>query len=165
MNAGAYGSEMKDIVVSATAIDLKGEIHNLSLSDLNFGYRTCAIPQGWIFTEMLVKTVKRKPADIQKHINEILETRSLAQPTRARTGGSTFKNPDGSSAWELVDQANCRGLKNGKAQVSEKHCNFLINTGNATAKDIEDLGEIVRKKVLEKTGVSLQWEIKRIGKR
>ncbi|MHA1539833.1 MAG: UDP-N-acetylmuramate dehydrogenase [Alphaproteobacteria bacterium] len=165
MNAGAYGAEMQDVVVGATALDLEGNIRRLSLEDLGFDYRTCVIPQGWIFTEVLFKTVQRDPTEIQKHIQEILETRGLAQPTRARTGGSTFKNPDGSSAWELVDQAGCRGLKHGGAQVSEKHCNFLINTGDATAQDIEELGDIVRAKVLEKTEIDLHWEIKRIGKK
>lgn len=164
MNAGAYGSEIKDIFVSAKAIDRQGNFHNLSFEDMGFGYRHTSLPNDFIFLEAILKGCPGNYAEIQRKMNEIGDAREDSQPLRTRTGGSTFKNPDGLSAWKLVDEAGCRGLSVGDARVSEKHCNFLINEGNASAKDIESLGEEVRRRVRERTGVLLEWEIKRIGR-
>jgi len=162
MNAGAYGGEMKDIVAHADAIDRSGQRLRLSPADLGFTYRHCTVPVSVIFTGA---TVLARPGDQQEiaaRIDEIDRARGESQP-RSRTGGSTFTNPPGDSAWRLIDAAGCRGLRVGGAQVSEKHCNFLINTGEATAHDIESLGEEVRRRVYEASGVALRWEIMRIG--
>ena len=163
MNAGAFGGEMKDLVVTAGALDTNGAAHELRPAELGFSYRHCAVPEDWIFVE----TVLRGHADVRTKIShrmsEIRAERRANQPQGIPTGGSTFANPPGAKAWQLIDQAGCRGLRRGGAQVSEKHCNFLVNTGNATAADLEGLGEEIRRRVLETTGVRLEWEIRRIG--
>jgi UDP-N-acetylmuramate dehydrogenase len=164
MNAGAYGREIKDVLESAAALDGAGTRHELSLPEMGLGYRHCGVPEDWIF---LGATLRGQEADrdaIQRRMAEIQSEREASQPIRARTGGSTFANPPGHKAWELIDATGCRGLKRGGAMVSEKHTNFLINTGAATAADIEGLGEEVRRRVFEKFGVRLDWEIRRIGR-
>lgn len=165
MNAGAYGAEVKDIFISARAVDRSGTLHDLTHDDMGFSYRHIAVPEDYIFLEASFKGSAGNPEDIQRRMNKIAATREESQPLRTRTGGSTFKNPAGMSAWRLVDGAGCRGLKIGGAHVSEKHCNFLINEGDATAKDIEELGEEVRRRVFENSGIKLEWEIKRIGRK
>nr|WP_082915011.1 UDP-N-acetylmuramate dehydrogenase [Paramagnetospirillum marisnigri] len=165
MNAGAFGTEMKDVTASAEALDRSGQLHILTLDDLGFTYRHCALDDAWIFLAASLKGRAGKPAEIAARMNEIKAGREEAQPTRARTGGSTFANPPGHSAWKLIDAAGCRGLVKGGAQVSEKHCNFLLNLGEATAADIEDLGDEVRRRVMETSGIELRWEIQRIGMR
>lgn len=162
MNAGAYGGEMKDVVVGAEAIDRQGRRLSLSPDDLGFAYRHCAMPESVIFTGATLRASRGDQDNIAARIIEIDRARGETQP-RSRTGGSTFTNPPGDSAWRLIDAAGCRGLRVGGAQVSEKHCNFLINTGDATARDIEALGEEVRRRVHETSGVSLHWEIRRVG--
>ena len=164
MNAGAYGSEIEDIFVNARVMGRQGDVHILTHQDMGFGYRHTSVPNDYIFLEATLKGSPGNFEDIQRKMNEIGDAREDSQPLRTRTGGSTFKNPKEKSAWKLVDEAGCRGLNIGGAKVSEKHCNFLINEGNATAKDIETLGEEVRRRVQEKTGVLLEWEIKRIGR-
>lgn len=163
MNAGAYGGEMKDILISCKAIDPKGTVHKLGLDDMGFSYRHCAIPEDWIFTSAVMRGVPGDRETIAVRMAEIRQNREESQPMRTRTGGSTFRNPDGHAAWKLVDDAGCRGLKRGGAMVSDKHTNFLINTGTATADDLEGLGEDVRAKVKAKSGIDLHWEIRRIG--
>lgn len=163
MNAGAYGTEIKDVVAEVVALDLSGTIHRLARADLTFVYRGTSMPEGWIVTEATLAGRAGEPAAIAKRMGEIKGSREASQPTSARTGGSTFANPPGARAWELIDRAGCRGLKLGGAQVSEMHCNFLLNTGDATAADIEALGEEVRARVKAATGVELEWEIRRIG--
>lgn len=163
MNAGAFGSEMKDITVAAQALDPEGQIHRLTLAYLRFSYRRSGVPEDWLFTSATLRGHPGERAEIDRRMAEIQATREEAQPWRSRTGGSTFKNPPGRQAWELIERSGCRGLKRGGAMVSEKHCNFLINTGNATAADLEALGEEIRLKVLANTGVHLEWEIRRVG--
>lgn len=163
MNAGAYGGETKDVLTSARAVDRAGRTHAVDADALDLSYRRCGAPADWIFTQATFTGTAEAPADIAERIAKIKLERADAQPTRARTGGSTFKNPPGEKAWALIDRAGCRGLRMGGAQVSEKHCNFLITDGGAAA-DVEALGEEVRRRVLETTGVSLDWEIKRIGR-
>lgn len=163
MNAGAYGKEMKDVVTAARAVDMKGTIHALDLAELGFGYRSCMVPEGWIFIDADLQGRPGDKAEIAKRMAEIQDARASTQPLRTRTGGSTFANPPGAKAWELIDRAGCRGLKMGGAMVSEMHTNFLINTGEATAADIEALGEEVRRRVKKTSGVTLEWEIRRIG--
>ena len=163
MNAGAYGAEMKNIVEGAVALDGNGNRHELSAEDLGFSYRHSTVPNDWIFVEAHLRGHAGQVEDIRGRMDDIKKAREDSQPLRTSTGGSTFKNPDGHKAWQLIDEAGCRGLQIGGAQVSEKHCNFLINHGDATAADIENLGEEVRRRVKEKSGVELQWEIKRIG--
>ena len=163
MNAGAYGTEFKDVVTQVLALDLAGQLHQMTAADLKFFYRGTAMPEGWIVTAATLKGREGDPVAIAKRVAEIKANREATQPTSARTGGSTFANPPGGSSWKLIEQAGCRGLKRGGAQVSEMHCNFLINTGNATAADIEALGEEVRRRVLETSGIALEWEIRRIG--
>jgi len=164
MNAGAYGREIKDVLESATALDNTGGRHELGLPEMGLGYRHCAVPQDWIFTGATLRGVEADQAAIQQRMAEIQAQREASQPIRARTGGSTFANPTGHKAWDLIDRAGCRGLTRGGAMVSEQHTNFLINTGTATAADIEGLGEEVRRRVFEKFGVRLEWEIRRIGR-
>lgn len=164
MNAGAYGTEFKDVLVWAEALDEQGNLHRLSPAEMKFGYRHCGVPEGWIFLKARLKGKAGDPAAIKARMDEIQAAREGSQPIRARTGGSTFANPEGHKAWQLVDAAGCRGLVVGDAQVSEQHCNFLINRGNATAADLETLGETVRDKVKAQSGIELRWEIKRIGK-
>lgn len=164
MNAGAYGREVKDVLVRAEAVTAAGEIITLSLEDMKYRYRHYGGPEGLIFTRAWFATTADDPQAIEARIAEIQAKREATQPIRERTGGSTFANPEGHKAWELIDKAGCRGLKIGGAQMSELHCNFMINTGNATAADLEQLGEEVRRRVKESSGVELRWEIKRIGK-
>lgn len=163
MNAGAYGAEMKNVVTGAVALDSDGNRHELSAEDLGFSYRKSTVPSDWVFVEAHLRGHAGEAADIQGRMDDIKNAREDSQPLRTKTGGSTFKNPEGLKAWQLVDDAGCRGLRVGGAQVSEKHCNFLINDGTATAADLENLGEEVRRRVKEKSGVELVWEIKRIG--
>lgn len=163
MNAGAHGTETKDVLIEARAVDPGGNIHVLSNADMGFRYRHCSVPANWIFTEALFAGRPGESAEILKEMEAVASYREEHQPTRERTGGSTFKNPPGNSAWQLVDAAGCRGLRIGGAMVSEKHCNFLINDNDATAEDIEMLGETVRARVKAESGVELQWEIIRIG--
>lgn len=163
MNAGAYGGEFKDVLIEARALDRCGAAHVLTRADMNYGYRTSRIPSGLIFVEALFEGRPGPRGEIEARMTEIATSREASQPIRARTGGSTFKNPPGTSAWKLIDAAGCRGLVRGGAQVSEQHCNFLINRANATAADLEMLGEEVRARVKDRCGVELEWEIKRIG--
>jgi UDP-N-acetylmuramate dehydrogenase len=163
MNAGAHGAETKDCLVEARAVDRAGNVHVLSLAEMGLTYRHSAVPADFIFTEALYQGIAGDPATIQAEMAEVAEYRETHQPTRERTGGSTFKNPPGESAWRLVDAAGLRGYRVGGACVSEKHCNFLINDRAATAEDIETLGETIRKRVRETSGITLEWEIKRIG--
>jgi UDP-N-acetylmuramate dehydrogenase len=163
MNGGAYGGETKDVLVSARAVDRAGQIHVLSTADMHYTYRHCGAPEDFIFTEATFEGRAGDRATIAAEMDKITESREATQPIKSRTGGSTFKNPPGHKAWQLIDKAGCRGLIVGGAQVSELHCNFLINQGTATAADIENLGETVRKRVKESSGVDLDWEIKRIG--
>jgi UDP-N-acetylmuramate dehydrogenase len=164
-NAGAYGSEFKDVLVSAEAVDRNGMIHRASAADLGFTYRRSAAPPDWIFTGAVFRGTPGDHAAIARRLGEIQAAREASQPIRARTGGSTFANPPGHQAWQLIDAAGCRGLVRGGAMVSEKHTNFLINTGNATAADIEALGEEVRRRVHGRFGIVLEWEIRRVGRR
>ncbi len=163
MNAGCYGRELKDVFVEATAVDGHGTIHTLTTDDMGFTYRHSSVPEDWIFTEAVLAGTADDPEAVRLRMHELVEQREAAQPVRSKTGGSTFKNPPGQKAWALIDEAGCRGLMVGPAQVSEKHCNFLINTDNASAADLEALGEEVRKRVKAKSGVMLEWEIKRVG--
>jgi len=163
MNAGCYGREIKDIFVEATAIDGKGGEHRLASADMGFVYRKAQVPDDFIFVEAVFAGNADDPAAVRARMDALVEQRESTQPVKSRTGGSTFKNPPGHKAWELIDRAGCRGLMHGAAQVSEKHCNFLINTGDAAAADIEALGEEVRARVKDKFGVMLEWEIKRVG--
>ena len=163
MNAGAYGREMKDVIESADVLDREGNLHRLLPADLGLGYRRSSVPPDWIFVGATLHGAPGEEPVIAARIAEIQKARADSQPIRSRTGGSTFANPPGARAWQLIDNAGCRGLRHGGAQVSEMHCNFLVNTGDATAADLEFLGESVRRRVLETSGVSLEWEIKRIG--
>jgi len=163
MNAGAYNREVKDCLVSAKAIDGKGNILEISNEEFGFQYRKNNLPKDLIFIEATFEGEIQDKDSITKRMNDISTSREESQPVREKTGGSTFRNPEGYKAWKLIDEAGCRGLKIGGAQVSEKHCNFLINTGSATAKDLENLGDEVKRKVKEKSGIELVWEIKRIG--
>jgi UDP-N-acetylmuramate dehydrogenase len=164
MNAGCYGSEVKDVFVEATAIDAKGNKIRLSSADMGFEYRKArGAGEDLIFVEAVFEGRKDNPTDIRARMDELSASREAAQPIKSKTGGSTFKNPPGHKAWQLIDEAGCRGLKIGGAQVSEKHTNFLINTGDASAADLEALGEEVRRRVKDKSGILLEWEIKRVG--
>jgi len=164
MNAGCYGREVKDVFVEATAIDAKGNKIKLSSAEMVFEYRKArGATDDLVFVEAVFEGTRDDPAAIKARMDELSANREASQPIKSKTGGSTFKNPPGQKAWQLIDQAGCRGLKIGGAQVSEKHTNFLINTGDATAADLEALGEEVRRRVQEKSGISLEWEIKRVG--
>ncbi|MEM8689515.1 MAG: UDP-N-acetylmuramate dehydrogenase [Pseudomonadota bacterium] len=164
MNGGAYGQETKDVLIEARAVDRNGNRHVLSVDEMNYSYRHCGAPENLIFTSALLQGEKGDAGEISAAMDAITEAREASQPIKSRTGGSTFKNPDGHKAWQLIDKAGMRGFRVGSAQVSEKHCNFLINEGGATAAQIEELGETVRAKVKETSGVELDWEIKRIGR-
>jgi UDP-N-acetylmuramate dehydrogenase len=162
MNAGAYGAEIKDVLDWAEVATRTG-LQRLSNADLALAYRRATLPAGGIVTRARLRATPADAAAIAARMAAIRERREATQPTRARTGGSTFKNPPGAKAWELIDAAGCRGLARGAAQVSAKHCNFLLNTGGATAAELEALGEELRARVLAHSGVALEWEIKRIG--
>jgi len=162
MNAGAYGGETKDILIEARGVDRQGNVRTFSNADMAYTYRRSGAPEDVIFTEALFQGRAGDPADIAAAMADIAAKRKASQPPN-KTCGSTFKNPPGGKAWQLIDAAGCRGLTVGGAQVSELHCNFLINLGGATAADIETLGETVRKRVRDNSGVELEWEIKRIG--
>ncbi len=163
MNAGAYGREVSDIVVSVDIVTRSGESRSMALDEIGFTYRHSNLPDGAIVVAATFAGVPGAPAMIAAEMDRIAAEREASQPLRSRTGGSTFKNPHGHKAWALVDAAGCRGLRRGDAQVSEKHCNFLLNLGAATSADIEALGEEVREKVKAHSGIVLEWEIQRIG--
>lgn len=163
INAGAYGREMKDVLIEAEALDPTGAVHRLAPHDLGLTYRHASVPGDWIFLDARLRGAPGEPQEIARRMAEVQERRAASQPIRTRTGGSTFKNPPGRTAWELIDMAGCRGLRRGGALVSEQHCNFLVNTGEATAGELESLGEEVRARVFEASGVRLEWEIRRIG--
>ena len=163
MNGGAYGRETKDVLVEARGVDRAGNIRTYTNADMGFTYRHCGVPEDVVFTQALFAGAAGDPAAIAAEMDKITEAREATQPVKSRTGGSTFKNPPGHKAWQLIDAAGCRGLVVGDAQVSELHCNFLINRGNASAADIENLGEEVRRRVREQNGIELEWEIRRIG--
>jgi UDP-N-acetylmuramate dehydrogenase len=164
MNGGAYGRETRDVLVEARGVSRAGQVRIFSNADMGYTYRHCGAPEDVIFTQALFAGSPGDPAQIAQEMDKITESREATQPVKSRTGGSTFKNPPGQKAWQLIDAAGCRGFQIGGAQVSPMHCNFLINLGGATAADIETLGETVRRRVLENSGVTLEWEIKRIGK-
>jgi UDP-N-acetylmuramate dehydrogenase len=163
MNGGAYGRETKDALIEARGVDRQGGVRILANGDMHYGYRHCGAPADIVFTEALFAGAPGDPAAIAADMDKITESREATQPIKSRTGGSTFKNPPGRKAWQLIDAAGCRGLRIGDAQVSEMHCNFLINLGGASAAEIEALGETVRARVRENSGIELEWEIKRIG--
>jgi UDP-N-acetylmuramate dehydrogenase len=163
MNGGAYGGETKDRLIEARGVDGDGNLRTFTNADMGYSYRHCSVGDEVIFTQALFQGEAGDRATIAAEMDKITESREATQPIKSRTGGSTFKNPPGGKAWQLIDAAGGRGLVVGKAQVSELHCNFLINLGGATAHDIETLGETVRKRVKENSGVTLEWEIKRIG--
>jgi UDP-N-acetylmuramate dehydrogenase len=163
MNGGAYGRETKDALVEARAVDRAGRVHALRNADMDYTYRHCGAPEDFIFTQAHFAGQKGDPDAIAADMERISQSRGATQPIKTRTGGSTFKNPPGQKAWQIIDAAGCRGLRIGGAQVSELHCNFLINLGDATAADIETLGETVRQRAKDSSGVELEWEIKRIG--
>ena len=164
MNSECYGDEIASILISATLVDDQGNIHIVDKKDLGLIYRGSNIPKGWIITEAKFKLHTADLESIENKIKKITDKRTNSQPIKERTGGSTFKNPPGHRAWELIENVGMRGYKIGGAIVSDKHCNFLINTGSALAKDLEDLGELIIKKVFENSGIKLEWEIKIIGK-
>jgi UDP-N-acetylmuramate dehydrogenase len=163
MNGGAYGAETKDVLLEARGVDRRGSIRVFANADMAYSYRHCGVGDDVIFTQALFQGASGHREAIAAEMDKITEAREATQPVKSRTGGSTFKNPPGHKAWQLIDAAGCRGLTIGAAQVSEMHCNFLINLGGATASDIESLGETVRRRVKENSGVMLEWEIKRIG--
>lgn len=164
MNGGAYGSDMSQVLERCEIVERDGGVVQLAGDEVGFVYRNSGLPEGAIVTRAWLRGQAGDKAAIMARMQEIQASREETQPVRSRTGGSTFKNPEGHKAWELIDKAGCRGLAMGGAQVSELHCNFLINTGEATAADLEGLGEEVRRRVNEATGVTLEWEIKRIGR-
>jgi UDP-N-acetylmuramate dehydrogenase len=163
MNGGAYGRETKDILIEARGVDRAGTVRSYTNAGMGFTYRHCGVPDDVIFTQALFEGAPGDPAAIAAEMDKITQARETTQPVKSRTGGSTFKNPPDHKAWQLIDAAGCRALVVGDAQVSELHCNFLINRGNATAADIEKLGEEVRRRVKANSGITLEWEIKRIG--
>lgn len=165
MNAGAYGTEVKDVLLWAEAVHRDGAMRRFTVGELGYGYRHCTLDADWIFVRACFRAQRGEAHSIARRMGEVQRQRNDSQPVKTRTGGSTFKNPPGMKAWELIERAGCRGLTLGGAQVSEKHCNFLINTGTATAADLEDLGEEVRRRVADSSGVRLEWEIRRIGER
>lgn len=163
MNGGAHGRDTSEVLVEARAVDRAGNIHTLGVEDMNYGYRHCGAPDDYIFTQALFQGEAGERDKILAEMEGVAGYREQAQPIKARTGGSTFKNPPGGSAWKLIDAAGCRGLQIGGAKVSEKHCNFLINEGGASGGDIEQLGETVRARVKDMSGIELEWEIRRLG--
>ena len=165
MNGGSYGGEISDIFVSLRGVTQEGVLVELSKDDMKFSYRFCGAPDNIVFTEVVFQGAPGDRETILQEMNDITEKRSSSQPVNAKTAGSTFKNPPNAKAWQLIEAAGCRGLRVGDAQMSEKHCNFMINLGNATATDLEDLGEEVRRRVKDHSGIDLQWEVRRIGQR
>ncbi len=165
MNGGAYGREVRDILVECEVVLRDGRLRRLALDELGYTYRHSELPDGCVVVSATFRGEPGEPAAIQAEMDRIAAAREESQPLRSRTGGSTFKNPPGSKAWQVIDRAGCRGLRIGDAQVSEKHCNFLLNLGAATSGEIEDLGEEVRRRVKADSGVELEWEIQRIGVR
>lgn len=165
MNGGAYGGEVKDILIDCDVVLRSGERVTLANADLGYTYRHSELPEGAVVVSARFRGRPGEPAAIQAEMDRISASREASQPLRSKTGGSTFKNPDGHKAWQLVDEAGCRGLVMGGAQVSEKHTNFLLNTGDASSADIEGLGEEVRRRVKDKSGVVLEWEIQRVGRK
>ena len=165
MNGGAYGGEVKDILIDCDVVLRDGSLHALPVSALRYTYRHSELPEGAIVVGARFKGQLGEPAAIQAEMDRIAAAREASQPLRSKTGGSTFKNPAGHKAWQLVDEAGCRGLTMGEAQVSEKHTNFLLNLGNATSADIENLGDEVRRRVKDQSGVELEWEIQRVGRK
>jgi UDP-N-acetylmuramate dehydrogenase len=163
MNGGAYGGETKDILIEARGVDRRGKRRVYTNADMGYSYRHCGVADDVIFTQALFQGVAGDPQAIAAEMDKITESREATQPVKTRTGGSTFQNPPGEKAWQLIDAAGCRGLRLGGAEVSQLHCNFLINLGGATAADIEALGETVRQRVKDHSGVVLEWEIRRIG--
>ncbi|KQQ29288.1 UDP-N-acetylenolpyruvoylglucosamine reductase [Methylobacterium sp. Leaf123] len=163
MNAGAHGGETTDVLLEVRGVDRKGEVRRFTHAEMGFRYRHSSAPDDVIFTGATFRGRPGNRAEIEAEMERVTAAREAAQPIRERTGGSTFKNPEGGKAWQLIDAAGCRGLIRGGAQVSEMHCNFLINRGGATAADIEGLGEEVRRRVRDHSGFELHWEIKRIG--
>lgn len=164
MNAGANGVETRERVVEVRALDRQGNVHVLSNADMGYAYRHSSAPTDLIFTSALFEGYPEDKVTIKEAMDAVQHHRETVQPIREKTGGSTFKNPEGTSAWKEIDKAGCRGLMVGGAQMSPMHCNFMINTGTATGYDLENLGETVRARVLEHSGIRLHWEIKRIGK-
>lgn len=162
-NAGCYGKEVKDVIVQATIVNGEGEKKTISVDDLKLSYRSSLFPEDWIITSITFKYEPDTAENIAKNIAEIKKKRLLSQPHNVKTAGSTFKNPEGLKAWELIKKSGCDKLNFNGAVVSDKHCNFLVNTGSATAKDIENLGEEIIKQVKEKTSITLEWEVKRVG--
>ena len=165
MNSGAFGNEFKDVLIDVKAINHNGEYKVFTKKELNMGYRKIGLKDEWIFLSARFKTSDDTQKNIQKKMKKIILSRKNAQPIGVKTGGSTFKNPIGKKAWQLIDQAGCRGLKIGDAMISEKHCNFIVNLKNAKAHQIEELGQKVKQKVLENSGIQLNWEIERVGKK
>jgi UDP-N-acetylmuramate dehydrogenase len=163
MNGGAYGRETKDVLLEARAVDRRGSQHVLSNADMQYTYRHCGAPEDFIFTQALLQGEAGERDAISRAMDDVTERREATQPIKSRTGGSTFKNPPGHKSWQLIDQAGLRGYAIGPARVSELHCNFLINEGGATAAQIEELGETIRHRVRDSSGIELDWEIKRIG--
>jgi UDP-N-acetylmuramate dehydrogenase len=163
MNGGAYGREVKDILVDCDVVLRSGQLRRLAPHELGYTYRHSELPEGCVVVSATFRGQPGEPAAIQAEMDRIAAAREESQPLRSRTGGSTFKNPSGTKAWQVIDHAGCRGLRVGEAQVSEKHCNFLLNLGGASSADIEALGEAVRARVLDHSGVMLEWEIQRVG--
>ncbi len=163
MNAGAHGAELQQIVTDIVALDRHGNKHYLTPEEMAFSYRHSGVPENWIFIHATLRGTHADKAQIEARMKAIQEERQKNQPIHEKTGGSTFANPNGKKAWQLIDKAGCRGLRIGGAMMSEHHCNFMINTGDATASDLETLGEEVRRRVQETSGIDLRWEIKRIG--
>lgn len=164
MNAGAYGREYEDIVEYIETVDRKGTVHIIQNKDIGFEYRGNSLHQDLIFTKVVCNFYPDDPKAIKARMDKIMKQREASQPVREKTGGSTFANPEGYKAWQLIDQAGMRGFKQGDAMISEKHCNFMINRGNASALDLETLGELAKAKVLASSGIELKWEIKRLGR-
>jgi len=164
MNAGGHGTETRDRLIEANVVFRDGSVRTMSNADLGFAYRECTLPDDAIVTEAVFRGTPDEPEAIAERMAALMAAREEAQPVREKTGGSTFRNPPGESAWRLIDAAGCRGLRMGGAGVSDKHCNFLINHGDATAADLETLGEAVRERVRETSGHNLHWEIRRVGR-
>lgn len=163
MNGGAYGAETRDVLDHAEVLDRHGKLHRMSADEMGMAYRHSDVPADWIFVGATFNAAPGDPEAITARMDQISKARSETQPIKERTGGSTFANPPGHKAWQVIEQAGCRGLQIGAARMSDQHCNFMINTGGATAAEMEGLGEEVRKRVREKLGVELRWEVKRVG--